>query len=154
MTQPDLATRVQLDFERHAQRNNFAEISPREAITLMEAFHRRVRYAHDRTSPYGDTLLYEYGVFDWGRGENFDLKITRQIVFEFTNPIEADDHIIQISLIFRYEPNSFKDLSIMTQWACDLPAQQDIEQFALASAGFLRASAMSPRSIELYSTAQ
>ena len=154
MTHPDLAEKVQLDFEKHARRNDFASVSPREAIALMVSFQRTVSYPHDRLTPYGDTLLFEYGVFDWGRGENFDLKITRQVVFEFNNPIEADDNIIQVSLTFRYQSDPFRDLPTMTQWACDLSAPQDIELFALNSAGYLRASPMAPKSIDLYSSAQ
>ncbi|MBK6853812.1 MAG: hypothetical protein IPG93_20065 [Burkholderiales bacterium] len=134
--------------------NELSGLTPHDGIRLMVSFADRVKYPHDATSPYGDTLLFEYGVFDWGKGENFELTITRQVIFPFTNPIEADDHIIQISITFRYEPTAFRDLTNMTMWASDLPPKQSMENFVNASPGYLVAADMVPKEIQLHSSAQ
>lgn len=154
MSATDLATRVETDFWRHASRDDLAGVSPHDAIVLMVSFADQVKYRHDTSSPYGDSLLFEYGVFDWGKGENFELTITRQVVFPFANPMDADDHIIQISITFRYEPTAFRHLTVMTKWASDLPPKQSMESFAMASPGYVLAADRVPREIQLYSSAQ
>jgi hypothetical protein len=154
MLREDLAKRVESDFKRHASRDDFTALSPKEGIDLMSSFLHTVKYKHDTSTRYGDTLLFEYGVYDWGQGENFDLKITRQIVFESPSSMDADDYIIQFSLTFKYAPDPFRHLVPVTQWASDLPGSQTIESLALASQGYAIASTMQARQIELYSSAQ
>jgi hypothetical protein len=151
---PDLAAQVRHDFERHVGQPVDLSLSPEEAISRMSAFLKSVRYATEGSTKYDDTLLFEYGVFDWGRGENFDLKITRQIVFGGAAPADADDHIVQISITHRYDPEPFRSFAIMTQWGCDLPATQGIAEFAASSPGYKLALQLKPREVTLYSATQ
>lgn len=151
---PDLAAQVRRDFERHAARRIDVSLSPEDSISLMNSFLKSVKYPTEGSTKYDDTLLFEYGVFDWGQGESFDLKITRQVVFGGANPADADDHIVQISITHRYEPGPFRPLAIMTQWGCDLPVGQGMAQFAESTPGYRLALQRQPREVTLYSSTQ
>jgi hypothetical protein len=46
-----------------------------------------------------DMLLFQWGTYDWGRGENFEIDVVRQVVL----PDESDDDAIwQLHLTYRY----------------------------------------------------
>lgn len=151
---PELAAQVQRDFERHAARPIDLSVSPREAIALMDSFLRSVKYPTEGSTRFDDTLLFEYGVFDWGHGENFDLKITRQVVFGGGTPADADDRIVQVSITHRYEPEPFRPFGIMTQWGCDLPDGRGVAQFAESTPAYRIALQRQPREVTLYSSTQ
>jgi hypothetical protein len=150
----DLAARVRSDFERHAGQRIDLALSPATAISLMSSFAESVKHPTEGATPYDDTLLFEYGVFDWGHGENFDLKITRQVVFAGGSPAEADDHIVQVSITHRYEPGPFRQFGIVTQWGCLLPAGKAIAQFAESTPGYQAAVHRSAREVTLYASTQ
>jgi hypothetical protein len=58
----------------------------------------------------GDMLLFQWGTYDWGNGEFFDLNITRQVIV-------GDESIRQLSLTFRYAPNQeLTTLGCGNQW--------------------------------------
>lgn len=151
---PDLAFQVRRDFERLASQPIDLSISPDTAIVLMDTFQKSVKYPTDGSTKYDDTLLFEYGVFDWGQGENFDLTITRQVVFRGASSADADDHIVQISITHRYESGPFRPLGIVTQWGCDLSEGIGIAQFAESTPGYRLALQRQPREVSLYSSTQ
>ena len=61
-------------------------------------------YAQERADGFDpsreqDMLLFQWGTFDWGRGEHFELDMTRQVVL----PDEVDDDAIwQLHLTYRF----------------------------------------------------
>ena len=150
----DFAARVQLDFERQVARPIDLSLSPRVAIELMTSFAESVKYPTDGATPYDDTLLFEYGVFDWGQGENFDLKITRQVVFAGSNGFDADDHIVQISITHRYRPAPFRQFPIVTQWGSLLPPGASVLKYAESTPGYQEATRHTAHAVTLYSATQ
>ena len=79
----------------------------------------------------GDMLLFQWGTYDWGKGENFEIGITRQFI-ELGQ--EDDEAISQLSLVYRYEPaEELKNIPAGNRW-CDGPSEFDlVREFALSS---------------------
>ncbi|MFT4253349.1 MAG: hypothetical protein QM608_12770 [Caulobacter sp.] len=52
--------------------------SPRALMAGVVAFYREVPPTGLPDDPPGDMLLFQYGCYDWGQGETFELDLTRQ----------------------------------------------------------------------------
>lgn len=93
-------------------------LTPAAGIDLMTRFYADERVAHCPLDEDGDMLLYQWGVYDWGAGEHFELNITRQLM---TAAGDGDETVRQLSLTFRYpaEPALHK-LGDGSEW-CDDP---------------------------------
>lgn len=73
----------------------------------------------------GDMLLFEWGVMDWGEGENFELSLARQMIFG-----PDDDDIWQLKLTYGFPPNdAFRALGDGNRW-CGSP--DDLAEFQQA----------------------
>ena len=84
------------------QGSKIAELRPSRGLHLMIEFYRQVRAEGVlELEEDGDTLLYEWGTFDWGNGNYFQVGMTRQFV---DAALEGDDAISQLRLIFRFPP--------------------------------------------------
>lgn len=84
----------------------------------------------------GDMLLFSYGCYDWGEGEHFDMKLTRQFV-----AARGDNPLSQLHLNFLYPPEpDLRALGAFEAWCptrADLPGfrAQVLESPAVALAG-------------------
>jgi hypothetical protein len=99
-----------------------------DAMRVLAA-ERPVDIAPDELS---DLLLAEYGTYDWGEGEHFELGITRQFGFEEDGEYS---HMCQLHCTFLFEPtDELRALDRGTLWSTG-----SIEEFfegALALKGF------------------
>ncbi len=89
-------------FEELARRSgrDFASIAPADGIALMRAFYDDVRFGGLVDESCADMLLYQYGTYDWGDGEEFVYDITRQLSLA-----DADgQELWQLSLRFTFAP--------------------------------------------------
>ena len=69
----------------------------------------------------GDMLLFEWGVVDWGEGENFELSLARRMIFG------EDDDIWQLKLTYAFPPtDAFRALGDGNRW-CGSP--EDLAEF-------------------------
>jgi hypothetical protein len=155
LLRPDYATRVKSDFMHFSRLgDDLSSMTPAKAVELMIDFQRAEKYSVSRETPYGDALLFEAGVYNWGQGEHFEFKMTRQLIFPFGRPQDADDHIVQLSLILRYRPEAFSNVGSVSQWDAHLPAGSTLREFVLKSAAFAAASAARPYQVALESHTQ
>lgn len=150
----DRSRQLEADFRSFLRGRAVASLSPDDALEAMSRFFATVKYPLDGSSPHDDMLLFQYGVYDWGQGENFEFDITRQVVFEHGDDEDADDHIIQLSLTFRYDPGPFRALPAVTQWSSELPAPGDLTSFARDSKAYALLKGLTPREIALHASAQ
>ncbi len=74
-------------------------LTPAEGIDLMVHYYRDVRVQGCALEADGDMLLFQWGTYNWGEGEHFEVGITRQL----TETEEEDGEMRQLSLTFRYE---------------------------------------------------
>jgi hypothetical protein len=104
--------------------NNFSvdTISPKDAIRLMLNFYTNTRAEYCEIDQDGDMLLFEWGTYDWGDGEHFNYKITRQFIF----PVQENpdyNGIWQLSLSLKYQPSpELTAIGSGNQW-CSSPTK-------------------------------
>ncbi len=67
-----------------------------------------------------DMLLFEWGTFDWGDGEHFELSLARQLIFG-----PGDENIWQLKLTYAFQPTAlFRNLGAENSW-CTSPDSLD-----------------------------
>lgn len=89
-------------FEELARRagRDVPTLAPAEGVALMRAFYDEVRFGGLVDEPCADMLLYQYGTYDFGEGEEFLYDLTRQLVVP-----EADgQELWQLSLRWTFAP--------------------------------------------------
>ena len=93
---------VALEKEIESTGSSLPEINPRLGVGGMLAFYAKTD-AEGCAGPSADMLLFEWGTYDWGEGESFELGISRQ----FTEiGEEGEPEISQLRLVFQYGPTS------------------------------------------------
>ncbi len=87
--------------------------TPRVGIAKMCAFYRDIRAADADLEADGDMLLFQWGTYDWGDGERFEIDITRQLIRDGAE----DDDIWQLHLTYRFEPSdTLRALGSGNEW--------------------------------------
>src|SRR5438067_2763877 len=108
-------------------------LQPAEGIDLMLDFYRNERVDGCPVADDGDMLLYQWGCYDWGDGESFELDITRQLI----DAGGEDEDIRQLSLTFRFVPNAtLRALGDGNQWCSSPAGLSEFRSFINASAAF------------------
>lgn len=65
----------------------------------------------------GDMVLFQYGTYDWGSGEFFEVDLVRQLMPPGEDDEEDDDVIFQLQCTFRYVPtDSLRALGSFDRW--------------------------------------
>ena len=93
-----------------------------------------------------DMLLFQWGVFDWGEGEYFELDITRQI-----SPSNTDE-LRQLSCTLYFTPSAgLREIEEGNKWCSSLEEFKSFNEFVLTSKVFKACSAVTPEksSVEL-----
>ncbi len=106
------------EFERFLSRRGLAvaTLSVASGSAAMLDFYREHRPAECAQMPDGDMLLFQWGTYDWGEGEHFQLDLTRQLI---VSDEAEDEDIWQLSLTFLFEPvDDLRALGAGNAW-CD-----------------------------------
>lgn len=65
----------------------------------------------------GDMILAQYGTYDWGRGEYFEVDVTRQLMPQEEDADEDDDNIHQLRCVVRFAPTEeLRALGSFERW--------------------------------------
>ncbi len=121
-----------------ARRHRITELALPAAIDAMLAFYAEVRMEGCDMAHDGDMLLYQWGTYDWGRGRNFELDLTRQFIFG----AGEDDEIWQLSLTFLFTPSpALAAVASGNRWCRSLDKRDDLRAFILASPAYAAACA-------------
>jgi len=78
---------------------NLKTVGVADGITLMLDFYACVHLTGAEAESDSDMLLFQWGTYDWGNGEFFEVDITRQ----FIDPSNVDE-MSQLHLTFRIPP--------------------------------------------------
>lgn len=90
---------------------------PLAGMQAMVDFYRSVRVPGCELDKSGDMLLYQWGTYDWGHGNWFELDLTRQFMFGDSE----DENIWQLSLTYRFRPTpTLTAIGKSNRW-CHLP---------------------------------
>jgi hypothetical protein len=81
-----------------------------------------------------DGILAQYGTYDWGEGEHFEIEFVRQ--FAFNDADGEYGHMSQLHCQFQFEPtDELRALGSDDLWSFDIPLDVFFDQ-ALALRGF------------------
>jgi hypothetical protein len=118
------------------------KLSVSDGIDAMLDFYRSTRADDCSLDADGDMLLFQWGTYDWGQGERFELDLTRQL----TPNGGEDEDIWQLSLTFMFPPNA---IVAGDRW-CATPADlAEFARFVRSHAAYAAAVQATPVRIEL-----
>jgi hypothetical protein len=101
----------------------------------MFDFYQDLRPAGCEQVPDGDMLLFQWGTYDWGEGEHFQLDLTRQLIL---SDEAEDDDIWQLSLTFLFEPvDDLRAVGAGNEWCHSLRALEQFRARVCASTAFV-----------------
>lgn len=107
----------------------------------MFDFYRDVRPSGCAQMPDADMLLFQWGTYDWGQGEHFQLDLTRQLIL---SDEAEDEDIWQLSLTFLFEPvDDLKAIDAGNEWCETVHALPQFRSLVCGSAPFLACSTRS-----------
>ena len=92
-------------------------------------------------------LLFQWGTYNWGEGESFELSLSRQFIEADT---EGEDAMSQLCLTFKYPPSpELASFGEGNRW-CESPSgAQDFAHDIRSSAPYQRLATMVPPSVRL-----
>lgn len=109
------------------------------------AFYRSIRCLGLSDEQQSDMLLFQWGVFDWGKGPRFEFDITRQFIS--AGKID-DDAISQFRCTAYFAPTAeLRAIPVSNRW-CDSVRDLDVfSKFILGSAAYRAVRAIKPSNI-------
>jgi hypothetical protein len=125
-------------------------LNAEDAASLAISFFRDTR-AEDAQpcseGDQGDGLLFQWGVYDWGRGEFFELGFTRQFAMIGKND---DDALYQLHLTLRFAPlDSLRAVKEGNRWCWSVEGRKNMESFITKSEALTAVRSLKPASVEL-----
>lgn len=119
---------------------------PKQGLMALVLFYRDVRAEDVELMADGDMLLYQWGTYDWGQGEQFELNLTRQLMYV----ADEEDDIFQLSLTYRYPPtDDLRALGKQEQWCFHPEELDDLVAILQASEPYTRLEAEPAQAVEL-----
>ncbi len=92
-------------------------------------------------------LLYQWGTYDWGVGNHFELNITRQFV---EAALQDDDAISQLSVTFRFDATpALGSLGEGNVWLEGLKSASLFRERIFVDSAFLAVADTNPKSVVL-----
>ncbi|MRV71053.1 hypothetical protein GJ700_04885 [Duganella sp. FT92W] len=122
-------------------------ITPRQMMDAVLEFYRTVPTVGLDQGPQADMLLYQWGVFNWGKGENFEFDLTRQ----FIEPNTSSDHgMSQLQFTANFAPTSaLRGIKVSNRWCESKSDVQKFASFIQASEAFKALKDITPVSMNL-----
>jgi hypothetical protein len=123
-------------FVKFAEANGveLSNCTPRIGFSEMFRFYESVVPAGCSGND-ADMLLYQWGTYDWGLGEHFELHLTRQFIEDAK---QDDDAISQLSVTFKFKPTTeLRALGASNLWCHSTTELQSFREFVEKSGPFL-----------------
>lgn len=97
--------------------------------------------------PQSDMLLFQFGVFDWGSGESFEIDLTRQFIV--SDQVD-DDAISQLRCTAYFEPTpTLRAVGMANRWCRSRAELSEFRAFVLSSPAYRAALAEVPKRREI-----
>lgn len=137
---------VKSEFLERLKGHPLKALTPPEGIHLMLNFYLEERVEEGDLDADGDMLLYQWGTYDWGKGETFELDITRQLI----SGDGEDDDIFQLSLTFKFQPTeSLRQLGEGNRWCNRQEEVEEFQAFVSDSPAFLAVEGKEPFEVQV-----
>lgn len=132
MNSPEHPMRAERAFRRFldARSLELASLSPEAGVRSVLEFYRTTRFD---TPSIGnpDMLLFQWGTYDWGDGQHFEVDLTRQLIWPSS---ENEDEIWQLSLTFKFQPDDeLRALGSGDRWCEELSEIEEFEKYIQTS---------------------
>jgi hypothetical protein len=127
------------------QRNQLIQsLSSSQVVDIMLDFYASAQPVGLSAEPESDMLLYQWGVYDWGKGQFFEFDMTRQ----FIRRVQDTSLISQLSLKATYPPSSsLASLELGSRWCKSASEVAVFREFILSSAAYRAVAFIRPKSV-------
>lgn len=124
-----------------------SDVTVPQLVDNMLEFYRTVRASGLAASAQADMLLFQWGTFDWGQGEHFEIDLTRQFIVAGAL---GDDAISQLRFT-AYFPSTAEMRAIPTanRWCGSIAEVAAFAQFVRDSVAYRTAEAIKPSKVTL-----
>ena len=110
-------------------------------------FYRSVRASGLEKTPQSDMLLFQWGIYNWGKGENFEFDLTRQFI---SSGSFGDDAISQLRCTAYFLPTpELRALPASNRWCGSVAEIEAFSRFILESGAFLAVSSVTPAHVNI-----
>ena len=132
-------------------------MTARQGVEAMISFYRCEQVEEGLCEDDADMLLFQWGTDDWGKEEQFEIDITRQLILWDSDVVvvdgiweNADDYIWQLSLNFRYPSSqALRAIRAGNRWCNSVDQVPDFEEFIHHSKAFTEVADMPSASVDL-----
>jgi hypothetical protein len=127
-----------------------SSLTPVQGIRLMLDFYRDVRVDGCELDEDGDTVLVQWGTYDFGEGRSFQFDLTRQFTAAELKDEDDDSAMSQLSFTFHFTPSAqFEALKDGNRW-CRTPDElKDFEAFITGSDAHRAVATAPPQKVTL-----
>jgi hypothetical protein len=122
------AKNVKKEFLRYlaARGESVQKITPSRALESVLAFYLEVRAEGCDLTADQNMLLFQWGTYDWGKGEHFEVDLARQFIFGDGE----DEDVWQFHVMFRFAPiELFRQLANGDRWCKSLEELPEFTSF-------------------------
>ena len=120
-------------------------LSVQHLVSETLAFYQAKRCAGLAADPSADMLLYQWGVYDWGQGENFEFDITRQFILRGKRD---DDAISQLRITAYFAPTKpLRHIEPGNQWCEAVGDIERMRSFIFGSAAYKAVAEVTPQKV-------
>ena len=128
-----------------------AQIDPtaftvRELIDTVIGFYQSQRASGLSPNPDSDMLLFQWGKYDWGEGEYFEVDMVRQFA---KGQLFGDPKLSQLHATAYFEPSGFSEISASDIWCHSVEESREFRERVLASAAFESTADSRPQKTEI-----
>ena len=119
---------------------------PSAGLMALVAFYREVRAEDVELMADGDMLVFQWGTYDRGQGAQFELNLTRQLMYV----ADEEDDVFKLSLTYGYPPSDeLGALGNREQWCFHPDELDDLVAIIEASEPYTRLKAEPAQAVEL-----
>jgi len=120
-------------------------LTPTAGVEAMMAYFTEERADGCSIDGDRDSLLFQWGIADWGHGPAFEVDLTRQLIRTDTEEKE----IWQLRLVFYFDPLVGLSAGERNRWCWSLEALPEFREFVRSSPAMKAVAQHSPMSVEL-----
>ncbi|WP_369421582.1 hypothetical protein [Leptothrix ochracea] len=128
-----------------SRRIYLAAMSTPQLVTETLSFFQTIRCAGLAPGAESDMLLYQWGVYNWGHGEHFELDITRQFIAEGR---VGDDALSQLRVTAYFQPTEdLRRIKAGNRWCEGVDQVEQLRRFVQASEAYKAVSQVAPQRV-------
>ncbi len=122
------------------------EFTVRELVNTVIGFYQSQRASGLSSDPDSDMLLFQWGTYNLGDGEHFEVDMVRQFA---KRQLFGDPILSQLHATAYFEPSRFTGISASDFWCHSVEESEEFRDRVLASTAFEAAADSRPQKTEI-----